>query len=161
MEDKRLQNLFSDHISEEDMRDFLNQLQSDQTLIKMRRGSIVYIIIQVKDKEPESLLEVIQKAANVINANHGFIPSILSSIIVVTFGFPFKDSRKAIQNQQATVDELLRHFKEDVKIVYGTEDGYYGNVSIIQGWHYTPILRGIGDKFGRLSKLQFGNSLKL
>jgi hypothetical protein len=153
-------NLFSEFLTE----DALNKLKKGKPLNDIsnaKKGMINFVIVQVRDESLEKTSEILSQVVELIFKNEGFISAIVSSIVIATYGFPkeiVQDGNELLQN---IAKLIIEKYKLNVRVVYGSAPGLYGNWGIPQSQFFGPLIPHIDKKLINLFNLKFGTSLFL
>jgi len=155
---KELKELFSDYVSKETIEGVIAGRDAEGEL---KKGNINYIIMQVRGDEIKSVPAFISRATDIIMSVNGIVSCIFSSLLVATLGFPFRRSQDVSGTCEQVVNYLKNDLRENIRAVYGSAEGLYGNLGSPRYMHFGPLLPAIEEKLGILFTLRFGESRQI
>ncbi len=135
--------------------------QYDVTGEQFSKGIINYMVVEVRE-EPFSRMQRLHNAVvtEILNRK-GFVSDIISSITIATFGFPFEDPATGLESCEEAVNFLLKQLDDQIKILYGSEEGQFGNQGAESCHHYGPIISQFSKKLSLLADLEYGGKIKI
>jgi len=142
----QIRTAFADFVSEEGLKEIEN---ASGELPRLRKESIRYVILQVRDDTPETVQHHLAQVLAKIN--DGIIEDIMSSIVTVIF-------TPALSPDRLSMDALLDKLGSDVRAVYGAGDYLRGTIGSNRSFRYGTIFPDISSKLEILFQLEFGTS---
>lgn len=152
---KKVKELFSKYVSEEAIE---KTLEGKDVKDQLKKGNIDYLIMQIRGDTIEDILRLLSKSTEIIVNMNGMVSCIFSSLLFATFGFPFDEYRDASGTCEQVVNDLVSQLKKDIRVVYGSSNGLYGNLGSPRSMHFGPLLPRIEEKLKILFTLGFAES---
>jgi hypothetical protein len=157
---EEVRNIFSKYIPKDTL-DNIIEGKHNMMEPNHKKGLINFIIIQLKEEPIEELHNLHKPVVSTILENKGFIAGIISTIIFATFGFPFQDDKNSANLNEQTAFSLLKNLGNNIKVVYGSDEGFYGNVGNSKYHNYSPLIHEFNKKLDFLINLEYGKIMKV
>jgi len=155
-----LRNAFSKYVPA-DIFDSIMAGKLNAIELPFKKGLINFIIIQLKEEPIEELQNLHKEVVSTILENNGFVVGIISTIVLATFGFPFQDDKNAAGLCEHTGYSLLKSLGDQIKVIYGSDEGFYGNIGTSKYSNYGPLIPRFNNKLSFLMNLEYGKLMKI
>jgi hypothetical protein len=120
--------------------------------------TVRYLIAVVREDDLCSVPGLLGKAGEIIKRSRGAIACVLPPLVLTTFGTPLDRDGTEAQRLASAATALVQELGSDIKVIYGTVEGYHGLVSIGSYMHFGPVLPGLQVRLQRLMSAEFGTA---
>jgi hypothetical protein len=159
-ERKKLHAAFSPYLPKDIIDDIVNNPRPFPAAPQPAR--LCFILLQVRDDPLERMPEHMATAFDILLRREGMVWDTMSSLTLATFGLPISDDPGRDRDQRTkSVAHLMTELGADVRLVYGTVDGFLGNCGSPERFHYGPMLPGFARYLQELTKLEFGQAAEI
>ena len=157
LERYRLRKTFSEYVSKDVIDDLLSGKVTDEDLRKLKNGQIEFVLVAVRGETPQIISERMGKVADIACQHNGIIDSLVSSLVIIVYGIFDFDVQQ--QGDRLTLIEALNQtFKDDIKIVHGSESGCFGNLGGDTRMSFSFIVPNFINALGLLANLSYGET---
>ncbi len=144
---------FKEYLDEEAIKEIRN-IENKNPMDRLENKTINFLIFQMKDNNIEVNVSLFEKAIKIVQASDGYA-DIFGSFGLVSS--KFDDINKITQLAELLSDLL----KEDIKIIYGSVEGAFGNRGTEYCQYYGPIIPGFSSYMNKLINLGYGSIAKV
>lgn len=155
---KKLYKASSEYVLKNVIDDFIDGKKSETNL---KRGLTIFLLVQVRESDLEQVRNIVSKAISNIVDNNGVIQSIMSSIILATFGFPFEGLNNAFAECEKTGHQLLEIYQNDIRVLYGNSEAIFYELTANQYFNYTTLIPKFNAILDTLFSLEYGTIRRL
>jgi len=149
----RVRRTFSQFVSKEAMDDILLGRFTENELRKLKESELEFVFVAVKDDGAQQISERMGSVVDLAIEHNGSVDSLISSLVIVIYGMFSNNSEK---NRFTLIKALQERFDSDIKIIHGSEKGYYGNLGGKSRLSYSFILPSFLEALKQLSDTNFG-----
>jgi len=104
----------------------------------------------------------LEKAFDAALHTGGVVMSVMSSVVVVTFGIPIRSpDNESIDQRNQAVARLLRDLGPNVRVISGRADGLYGIVGSDRRFSFEALIPDFSGSLEHLLRLDFGSSAEV
>lgn len=121
----------------------------------LKEATIDFICVAVQGDTPEIISERMALVTEIAVRNKGMVHALISGIIIITYGVLFSEPDDN-QNRISLCKELRTSLAGNVKFVYGTAPGHFGNLGSATRMSFSFILPGFLEALGALAALPYG-----
>jgi hypothetical protein len=147
-----LKNLLGKYVKEDKLDLILNGSIALQSLEKKPIG---YILIFLKDNDPQSFQNDLNRLIKIIYEHHGVIDTISGSFISVLLGMPLPIPDLTEKRKQL-VEIFSQELGLSIALLHGEIECLVGNIGNNSHWSYTALIPDFKKKLNILSSLAYG-----
>ncbi len=157
-DEQRVREAFGDFVSKDVLDSILTN--PDNELKPPRLWRCAYVLLQVRDAEPEKVPDFLDMAVDILLPRGACVTNLFSSLLLATFGLPLVDDdlEKGRSQQAKAVARLISDMGSNVRLVYGTDECLAGNVGSRQRIDIGVLLPDTASKLAALLSVEFGKS---
>jgi hypothetical protein len=145
---------FSRYISKEVLDEIVRHPEKQAEL---RRAKTAYLIFQIRDDVLDDVATNLDRSLRIALNSDGFVDSVLSSMVLITFDFRDDEERVIKLNKRAiSIGRLLHELESNIKIVYGVTEIMRGPIGAGQILRYGSLAGNLAKSIEALTKLRFG-----
>lgn len=141
-------------MTQEALNDILSG-KAEKDVRELKESQIELVLVAVRGETPEIIFERMGEVANIAVQHNGFVDSLVSSLVIVVYKMSaLEESRTRF----TLIEALEQAFRNDVKIVHGSESGCFGNLGSNRRMSYSFIIPGFLEALCSLANLSYGDT---
>lgn len=122
----------------------------------LERGPIEFIFALVRGDTAEQVSERVGKVADIATGHRSVIHAVNGPLVTMTFG-THKFSPALPASRLSLIADLRVQLAKDIKIIHGSDEGYFGLFGSQQTvMNYSFLVPQFDALLGALARLQFG-----
>ena len=133
---------------------------ADTSYLRTEMTHFQFVLVHVKEDEPEETTKTIAKVVETTCANGGTIGNMACSLIVLYLGLPYPkhDSPEARQNLVAA---LIREGGDRIRVVHGQCDGLAGLFGSQKRMNYGALIPNFSGALKTLLSVELGTAVEI
>ncbi len=155
-EKRAIKKAFGEYLSPDIVGELLAK-NDGKDYLSLRRGTVNFVVFQVRDDNIERIRSLIEKSINIITLHDVFTAEIFSSFVSVFYRIEDVNESK----HQVLAKQLIDELKTDIKVIYGSKKGATGNLGTKSCLFYREVIPEMGDYMRKLTNLDYGEIIEV
>ena len=152
---RRLRRIYSSGVPPELLDELLSPDLGNRDLLALTEGSVEFVIAAVRGSTAQKVSKRMGTVADLALEHGGAVVSLVSSLVIVTFGMPPHSDAQAL-GRRSYVGDIQVHLGANFKAVHGAAQGHYGNLGSTNRMFYSFIVPGFVEAMAMLFEIRFG-----